>query len=201
MLAGLRAQSPYSSPLQTNKAHHGHVADFLRNHDIILIDEEPSDESPSMSISLVNSVALRRIPDSYHFLTECWINPPKLSTYSFHAWCGAIDMRIASAIRDGQISAMSLRDWWTPHDIRFGACLGYPWSAITAFVQVEAGLRSRQSIKYLRVRGATAGEADVGFMAETDSSAAGEAEETIRLWRYVVDEVSAGARQNYKRSG
>src|SRR4051794_40478054 len=164
-IAGLRAQSPYNAPFESDAETRKAIRRYMLSRGFAIIDETPAAGRSMASMSIVNVEALKAVPSRYPALRECWIDPPKLSTYSFHAWCGATDMKIAAAIERGALPPLTLIDWWTPHDVRFGACLGYPWSAITAFSRVEARMDLPQSIEYVRVAAADEGSARVGFMA------------------------------------
>jgi hypothetical protein len=188
-IAGLRAQSPYNAPFKSDSDTRKAIRRYLQSYGIAVVDEEPVAGRSMTSMSIVNAEALKAVPARYPALQECWINPPVLSTYSFHAWSGATDMKIAAAIESGALPSLNLADWWTPHDVRFGACLGYPWPAISAFSRVEARMEPPSSLQYVRVAAAYEGSAEVGFMASTDPDGRRAAKETVELWRKVLGSI------------
>lgn len=139
--AGLRAQSPYHSFADTVSAAQINTLDaILHNHNIYRQSEITQYEKHGFtSFSFWNYTAICEIPQRYKAMEKVWFNPEKKFSYGVDAeWIYATVFMLANLMEKGTLPKQWLKDWFAPHNLRFGMLLGYPGEAISSFLWQEA---------------------------------------------------------------
>lgn len=90
--------------------------------------------------SYLNMEVLKGIPGRYKFLTDASYSVLEdgtndlLTAVTFEAQ----NHQLAKLMSEDSLPKAWLKDWWAPHNLRFGMQLGYPGSAISAFLWNES---------------------------------------------------------------
>jgi hypothetical protein len=148
LFANLRAESPYhllGDALDSDQVSKLDVV--LAKHGIYRFTEELPAESayPGEEVfSLINPTMLNAIPSQYACMKEIW-TPLNLAVpfrYAYIEWAFVTERALAKLMEDGKLPTDWLKDWWAPHNLRFGMLLGYPGVAISSALWSEARDRS-----------------------------------------------------------
>ncbi len=141
LFANLRAQSPYhvlgdevSDELKSK------LDAVLAKHDICRWSDGTVYDKPESGVfSLVNSAVLREIPNHYGFAKDMWVTPVTSPTVpQVCEWVLVVERIFARRMDAGTLPKEWLRDWWAPHNLRFGMLLGYPGVAISSNLWAES---------------------------------------------------------------
>lgn len=198
LFAGLRAQSPYhvlgdevSEELKEN------LDAVLTKHGICRwSDDTAYDNSKSGVFSLVNTVALDDIPNHYGFAKDIWKSPVVSPTVpQICEWVLVMERALVGLMESDTLPEEWLRDWWTPHNLRFGMLLGYPGVAISSNLWAESHFRfngAEDAVTEIIV--AEDGQyfgTRVSFYITTDAADNPSAKNVKHIWNEVIKQVYA----------
>lgn len=140
LFANQRAESPYHQIGDAlNSQQYKKLDTILAKHNIYRFIEKSSAESNSYGeewFSLVSTTMLNTIPNRYEFIKDSW-TPLNLNIplrYAYIEWNFIIERTIADLMDGGSLPKEWLKDWWSPHNLRFGMLLGYPGEAISSML-------------------------------------------------------------------
>lgn len=135
VFANLRTQSPYhilgDEVTGDIKAKLDAV---LLKHTISRWEDDTRYDDPKTGIfSLVNSTVFNQIPNHYGFAKSIWkcpVQSPNIAQIC--EWVLVMERSFAGLMESDSLPREWLRDWWAPHNLRFGMLLGYPGVAISS---------------------------------------------------------------------
>jgi hypothetical protein len=189
LLGGLRAQAPYNefSP-DMDEQRLEKLRQLLLQFDIAMAGEadkynpEPSDTE---IYSLFNKPVFARLPKEYAALPEPWLVPTEFSAIDMKEWSLMMNMRLVRMMEQGELPKVWLRDWWAPHNVRFGVLLGYPGPAISSECWAAATYLAEGReipIEGCIIRAHSATETEVGFDSTPEARKNPEVGKLIALW-------------------
>ena len=132
-LSGVRAFDTYLSFEDLTEINIDNLIRILGGQGISLFSMLSEYDSRGADIyNLIHDEALGKIPEQYTL--PGWSNFRKPFTFDrFTAWCGLVQDNLAWAMQEDKLPSKWLKDYWSPHNIRFGVLLGYPGEAVTSF--------------------------------------------------------------------
>jgi hypothetical protein len=135
-LAGLRAQSPYNEfPPFFSSQKQVLLAKLLHHRGYeVMYDDNPYDSDTRKTFSIMCTKAFSELPKQYAFISSFWKKPQKVGDFTdFAYWSYYFESSVVDLMDENKLPKDWLLDWWAPHNIRFGALLGYPGQAIASF--------------------------------------------------------------------
>jgi len=200
LFANLRAESPYhllDGALDNKQVNE--LDAVLAKHDIYRFTEELPAESayPGEEIfSLVSLTALNAIPAQFQCMQKIW-KPLNLTVpfqYAYIEWVFIIERSLAKLMEDGILPTDWLKDWWAPHNIRFGMLLGYPGEAISSALWAEARKRSGTDTSNAMTELVVATDkqyfgARVGFYVDQSLASSQSIVDTEDAWKKVITQI------------
>jgi|GEM_PF-1265916 len=200
LFANLRAESPYhvvGTALDDDQL--DKLDAVLAKHDIYRFTETLPAESanPGEEIfSLINPTMLNAIPNQYECVKDIWvpISPEAPFRYAYIEWLLVVERSLAKLMDEGKLPSDWLKDWWAPHNVRFGMQLGYPGEAISSSLWAEAhereGNRRPDSIEeVIAAEDARYFGARVGFYVAPEVAKKSSVAHTVQLWKEVIAEI------------
>jgi hypothetical protein len=163
-LAGLRSFSPYNDAFNFDVD----IREFekvLASYGLLWLNENPNEHSSYMtSYALVNFDVADQLNIMYPLdVIEIVGKVPERSLWGYYGWLGGFDIALARTIESNILPKRWLKDWWSPHNIRFGMLLGYPGAALSAFVESESADDGKDLAEVIISRGKF-NSSDVGFV-------------------------------------
>lgn len=198
--AGLRAESPYHSLGDGIGEEDKRILDaVLAKHNIYRFTEVmPADSAyPGDEVfSLVNTSILNMIPRQYGFVKDAW-TPLKLDIpfkYAYIEWAFVTERTLARLMDTGRLPKDWLKEWWAPHNLRFGMLLGYPGEAISSSLWDEAHHRAGENEDHTMTEiiiadGKPYFGSRVGFDVSTDAANHPSVKNIEHTWKQVIDRV------------
>jgi hypothetical protein len=183
-LAGLRSFSPYNSALNFD-VDMPKFEKLLVSYELIWINESPNVADPRMtSYALVNFNVADQLSRTYPLGAVTTTGKIlERSLWGFYGWQSGLDIALARTIESNVLPKRWLKDWWSPHDIRFGMLLGYPGVAISTFVESESAKDNWKDLEEVVISLGRFNSADVRFMIHTSLRQREDITSMIATWQ------------------
>ncbi|MCP3797983.1 hypothetical protein NLX83_01800 [Allokutzneria sp. A3M-2-11 16] len=189
-LAGLRSMSPYNDRLRF-EIDTKQFKKLLASHGFLWLNEQPNVTDPELpSYALINFNVADNLAATYPLETISKVGPVlERSDWGFFGWQAGLDIAIVRAIENELHFSEWLRDWWSPHNIRFGMLLGYPGAAISSFVQAEVSEDRHKHMKTIMIANDVFKSPDVAFVIDEDYLGRADVVSTVDTWRTTLARV------------